>query len=683
MAGDLLTTTNTFNNPFEEINANVIDSKRIVDYWCNPFDLGLTNSDERKFRTSKIPIILQGSRGSGKTTILKYYSFPAQLERAENQRDKSLKRLIKNEEEVGFYFRCEESFVSTFELIFKNVNSEQWTRIFECYIELVFAEQLIEMLRSLQVRQEIEAISSSSIQDIFIKTGISNVDECGSIKELYSLVHKNVAYFEQYKNRIVFTEERFEPPFFVGIFSLSIAIIQEIKKIIPDFSNVLFILMIDEYENLSSELQKRFNTIIKFAKPDVSIRIGRRSEGAFTTETVNDVEYLRENHDYYLASLGREPDITKMKKYFLEVSNRRFQKAGILWTDIKDYSIEKMLGDMEDLQKECREVCGSRKNHLDAILKQSPQLASNEKLREFIIDIIKNDTNPIAETINALWVIRNKKYDVKDAAKYAVTAMNAYFAGEKKEGVKKYKADYSNKYRYAITVFICSVYKRDKLYYGFNAVSHLSNGNVRTFINFCQSIINEALFYEKDRFLKSGTISRNIQSDAIRKFSKSEFDSICSVVYAGDKIKRLISNLGNSFSIYHKDRRLRYPETTQFAFDEAQLHPQDRDVLRTAESWAIIIRRDREQRISAGVYERTELCHMNKMFAPLFNISYRTRGGVNLYLNKNEIQSLLYIDSFYPDSVKKLIHGQDIEQIIASEENKQMSLFDLGMTYNE
>ena len=39
-----------------------------------------------------------------------------------------------------------------------------------------------------------------------------------------------------------------------------------------------------------------------------------------------------------------------------------------------------------------------------------------------------------------------------------------------------------NKYRYAITVFICSVYKRPKLYYGFNAICYLSNGNTRTFI---------------------------------------------------------------------------------------------------------------------------------------------------------------------------------------------------------
>ena len=123
MIGKSLITTDLFSNPFEEINANVIDSKRIVEYWCNPFELGLlTNFDEHKFRTSKIPIILQGSRGSGKTTILKYYSFPAQLERSELHQEKSVLKRIKAEGEIGFYYRCEESLYQHLQLFLRSLN---------------------------------------------------------------------------------------------------------------------------------------------------------------------------------------------------------------------------------------------------------------------------------------------------------------------------------------------------------------------------------------------------------------------------------------------------------------------------------------------------------------------------------------------------------------------------------
>ena len=124
------------------------------------------------------------------------------------------------------------------------------------------------------------------------------------------------------------------------------------------------------------------------------------------------------------------------------------------------------------------------------ILKEIPELSEDENMRERIIEIIKNDENPIAETLNALWVLREKK-NYYDAAKNVANIMRSYFAKDGQEDTKKYANDYTNKYRYAITVFICSVYKRPKLYYGFNAICYLSNGNTRTFINLCRTIISD------------------------------------------------------------------------------------------------------------------------------------------------------------------------------------------------
>ena len=76
-------TDSLFKNPFDDYNANVLDPELIMQYWFTPFSTGaLKDFDEKRFFTQKMPIILQGSRGSGKTTILKYFSFPVQCERA-------------------------------------------------------------------------------------------------------------------------------------------------------------------------------------------------------------------------------------------------------------------------------------------------------------------------------------------------------------------------------------------------------------------------------------------------------------------------------------------------------------------------------------------------------------------------------------------------------------------------
>ena len=116
MANGKAITLNTYSNPFDDVNANVLDAKKIVKYWCSPFAKGpLDDLDELRFRTSKMPIIVQGARGSGKTTILKYFSIEAQKARAKEEKKKYID-IIKEEKEVGFYFRCDYSFVSTFEV---------------------------------------------------------------------------------------------------------------------------------------------------------------------------------------------------------------------------------------------------------------------------------------------------------------------------------------------------------------------------------------------------------------------------------------------------------------------------------------------------------------------------------------------------------------------------------------
>lgn len=675
MTGTIENMTDSFSNPFDEINANVIDFKKIVEYWCDPFESGLlSNINEQNFRLSKIPVILQGSRGCGKTTILKYFSFPAQVERSILNKEKSVLNRIKDEKEVGFYFRCEESFISTFIAIFRNVSPDNWSKFFECYIELIFAQKILDMLFTLKDRGEIKALPNDVVKSILLNYVTDQQQDNLDMKDLYDLLHQGVVYFEQYKNRILFTNEKFEPSIFVGIFSISENIITNIKSTIPEFKDVIFLLMIDEFENLNQDLQRLFNTIIKFVKPDISIRIGRRSEGKFTTGTVNDIEYLSENHDYCLAKVGNEQKINLLKKYFSKVASLRFRKTDYLQLEGESTDISSMLGVKEDLLKECRAICDNRKLHVEYVLKQVDKLAADENLRRTIINIIKNDDNPIAETLNALWVIRAKSGDYKSEAIYAAKTMHAYFSDQESAGVKKYKNDYNNKYRRAIAIYICYAYKKEKKYYSFNTLSHLSNGNIRTFINLCQSIINYAMFYEKNSFVKTGKISELAQNRAIRNFSKSEFDDICSVVYAGDKIRRFVLNLGNALSEYHKDKKIRYPETTQFTFDETLLYPEDAEILHTAESWSIIIKKEKVQRASAGIKERKELYYMNKMFTPLFNISYGTRGGVNLRLGQGDIHNLLHDDSYYPKCVVRLLSGKAGEVL---EMLPEMSLFDL------
>ena len=159
-------------------------------------------------------------------------------------------------------------------------------------------------------------------------------------------------------------------------------------------------------------------------------------------------------------------------------------------------------------------------------------------------------------------------------------------------------------------------------------------------MNFCRAIINDALFYERKNFVKIRKITAETQNRAIHEVSQEEFNNVRAIIKHGHKIGNLIQNIGNTLSDFHKDKKVRYPETNQFVFDFSQLPKEYQDILNVAMSWAVIITRPKKQRATAGVDRKTSIYHLNRAYAPLFSISYRTRGGFNPDFTAQEIQDM-------------------------------------------
>ncbi len=655
---------NTFNNPFDDINANTLDSERILDLWCTPFVSGiLGKTTERDFATSKTPLILEGSRGTGKTTILKYFSYPLQKARANHEQEGSILRQIEAEKSSGFYFRCDDSFVNTFKSIFKAQHEGKWIKIFEHYLELQFSKHLINVILDCIAEKKYDI--ETPILDFMKKE--SNVEEIynyESLQELLKFIENEARYMDRFKNEILFTNSEFNPTRLFDLYELSEKLIFSFLHHVPEVKNTLFLILIDEFESLTSELQRLFNTIIKYSKQSISFRIGRRSEGLVETSTISAEEYLRVNNDYLLVKINgnieERQQTLEQKKYFEAIGQKRLMLSKIF--DERD-SIQKILGERENLDEESFLLCNMRTTHLELLLAERPELKENIQLKKTVVDIIKYPENPIAETLNAIWVIRSKT-DPLDAAKVARETMNAFLSGKDGEFTKKYNNDYTNKYRYAITVLLASLYKKQKLYYSFNTIAYLSDGNTRTFINLCRSIFNDALFYEKNDFINSKTISKESQSRAIHEFATLEFNGICSIISYGEQIRNFVINIGNILASYHKDKKVKYPETVQFSFNKAELPEHLLKIINIAENWSMIIKKEKTQRLSLGHSEKGILYRLNRVFCPIFSISYRTRGGFNPSFTAETLQKLT-TQEYFPD-----------ERTSPPKKQKQFTLFD-------
>lgn len=519
---------NTFKNPFDDFNASLIDTDKIVRFWCDPIDKGQKELlSAPVFFTQKMPFIIQGSRGSGKTMLFKYYSYDAQKIVAKESG--SIISHLKKCGGVGFYFRCDPPFINSLKAICADSSLEEWEDVFSYYMQMHIAQSIINMILDLEAEGE---LSSDKFEQKILDEvcSVYVIEPIENFKDLYTSVVREIKAIQDYKNLSIFLEDDIRIVRKFGSSNLAEVLIASIRKFVQELSSINYVLMVDEYEALPPELQRSFNTMLKYANDKLTLRIGRRTERNIETATINDTEYLRINNDYLLVDLDENMRTGDPKKYFYSVAQKRLDLV------FKDVSIDvkQLFGGTEDLLEECKNNAGSRKEHIRQILKMDSALSADQS--NAIIGIIEVPDNPIMEMLNALWVIRNPDKDKLKVAHDVQQAMRDYLGKHDTPAAKKYKLDYENKYRYTLTVLLCSIYKKNKMYYSFNTIVHLANGNTRVFINLCREIISDALFYEPNAFFDNLSISAPTQSNAIHKFSAKEFDDICSIIQYGESI---------------------------------------------------------------------------------------------------------------------------------------------------
>ena len=354
---------NTFKNPFDDFNAPLIDTDKIVRFWCDPIDKGQKELlSAPVFFTQKMPFIIQGSRGSGKTMLFKYYSYDAQKIVAKESG--SIISHLKKCGGVGFYFRCDPPFINSLKAICADSSLEEWEDVFSYYMQMHIAQSIINMILDLEAEGE---LSSDKFEQKILDEvcSVYVIEPIESFKDLYTSVVREIKAIQDYKNLSIFLEDDIRIVRKFGSSNLAEVLIASIRKFVQELSSINYVLMVDEYEALPPELQRSFNTMLKYANDKLTLRIGRRTERNIETATINDTEYLRINNDYLLVDLDENMRTGDPKKYFYSVAQKRLDLV------FKDVSIDvkQLFGGTEDLLEECKNNAGSRKEHIRQILK--------------------------------------------------------------------------------------------------------------------------------------------------------------------------------------------------------------------------------------------------------------------------------------------------------------------------
>jgi hypothetical protein len=143
---------------------------QIKDYWV---DITKESGGLVVFLKPKnpMPMFLLGSKGSGKTHLMRFCSSYVQILRNHN----SISESIKREGYLGIYVRADALNVGRF--WGKNQNPDTWHTVFACYFEIWLVLNLLITLRPI-ITKDIEVEIVRDITDLFdIYIEIMNINE--------------------------------------------------------------------------------------------------------------------------------------------------------------------------------------------------------------------------------------------------------------------------------------------------------------------------------------------------------------------------------------------------------------------------------------------------------------------------------------------------------------------------
>jgi len=623
----------SFKNPFSEYNASVMDSNKILDYWCSPLSFSKsTPIHEYEIYQDKMPIVFMGGRGTGKTMFLKYFSYPTQREKA--LRDDSGKgailRQIKLTKGFGFYLKFDGPALRSFEG--KGIDTEKWDNIFIHYFELQVCKKYIDGIRDLCQRDQLDVntINKKFVPNMASKLG-RTPDELKTIENIAIEIEYQINEVNDFRRKVAFTETTFDPTTPYTSQDLSFGVVEIARNSIDALKDVNFVLFIDEYENYSDSQQRIINTLMRFCQEYLTLRIGMRLEGFHTFATTSENEFIKENRDYrkivFEEILIKDNDY---RAFLLNVARKRLE--AIPYFKEKGFvDISKILGAKENVEQEAISLIKEDpRKHFDIIKSVTGKSVSDE-----IYNKLKKTENPLLEMLNILWLLRGKTPDTIQQS------MQEYIHKEKTDNAKKYKRDYVDKYKYSLVFTLATHLHKNKQYYSFNTFCYLSSGIVGLFIELCRRAFQFAFFEKPEQLKENGIIPIELQTRATREVAIAELEMIKRIPKHGDRLHLLATNLGNIFSEYHKDIFIRYPETNQFSLSQDAIS--DKELKKTfdsAKEWSVVQKKPFPQGDAPGG-PRTDLFTLNRIFSPIFNLSYRTRGGFSEEIDEPRLKEMM------------------------------------------
>lgn len=616
-------------NPFSVVKANEFSYEQILEYWVDYGgieDGGFLSALNPK---ELMPKYVLGSKGCGKTHILKYYSFDARLIYYKND----IVELLKKDGYIASYWRLDGLSSTRFNKNLQDI--ADWKDLFNYYFELhqsIIALKLYQRITT--ALKTPHFLVEDTIKEITTQIGITLHEF--SIDEFVSFLTDKRVTIDKEIIDFAFSKElnwdSVKPLFPFG--SLIFEIPQAFSEKITQLKKVNFIFVLDELEKLRVDWQKEaLNTLVFEKKNNCTFWIGARKNG-YTTRNTLSGEPLHDGHEFASVDLDRilRQDEKAFKQFAIKLFKRRLDicdfpeiEPEALFETFKNKELManlsgKELNHWKRLRMRFKSIgvteqqCDRLINSLQYQVEQNP-LEQKLKLYLFYVEWAKHKNSITIETLYD---------DAKTVNKQYGTYINV---GDKriKEIYRKFRLD-----------FISQLAEENNedlyLYAGFNNLVQISDCNPRVFLTLLKQIIDDSYYRGIMPFEQGNTVSLRSQYVGINGTAKWFLNDI--EVYGQDK-EDLDMAMNNLLDYFYVSRYCDKPtETSLSAFYFRKETGQEciNKVLKLAVNESFLMEVDNGRKDKTLTVPQ-QTFQINRLVASLYNLSI-SRRGVNSIQSK-------------------------------------------------
>lgn len=547
------------------------------------------------------PCVLEGGRGTGKTTVLRGMSYDGQFARAELRSE-----AIGAWSYFGVYHKIDTGRVTA--MRGEELAEEQWIRLFSHYFNLVLCGSICELLIWLEGHGFEVALPAASWLAV---ANTLNVPEAGDHRQLAERIERGLDDFESYVNNVA---DGGGPR--LSMRGAPVERLISVLRATPGFAGRSFFFLLDEYENLEPYQQRVVNTLIKHAKEGWTFKVGVRELGWEETSTLRDSEWLEDPADYRRISITSRFDEDAFRHFAAQVCDKRLSR---LWKDLEEMDahpasppdVELLLPGMSDdeeavalgVERQIEGVPGILAAAAEEVgLAPPPELSP---LRQYLIKHWA-ETHPNDGTLEdvARDFVLNERVWHDRYGNYERQALFSLKAG--KPGIRKY-------------------------YAGWDVLCRLAGSNIRYLLQ----LVEQGLLLGLEAGGRLGDpIDVRQQTSAARAVAEKNLRQLEGRSSDGAQLQRLALGLGRIFAALAERGAAGAPEVDQFQLAEGSIEAKSEErlerLLRQAVMTLALVRERSNKPQSESELRGGDLYSLHPLFSAYFVYSYRRKRKMKL-----------------------------------------------------